>query len=237
MRTVSVCVFALCLLGASFSYAQSEGWQPVTPQDLQIKEVPGDPGAPAIQLYYADYIDDNLHSEFFYSRIKILNDKGRQYADVEIPVFIPGSSISDLKARTIHPDGKIVDFTGKPFEKTIIKGQGIKYLAKTFALPEVTVGSIIEYKYLVMMPEDSVYNNSWTIQHELYTVKESFSIKAYKGRLETKHGGDSQLSMVTANMPANLKPQKKNEGAAEMQATNIPAFQAEDYMPHSFSEV
>lgn len=231
MRYFWVGVFVFCLFAASFSYAQSESWLPITPQDMQVKEVPGDPGASAIQLYYAHYIDDNLHSQFFYHRIKVLNEKGNKYADVEIPIFIPSSSISDLKARTIHPDGKIIDFSGKAFEKTIVKGQGLKYLAKTFAFPDVTVGSIIEYKYLVITPEDAVYDNHWTIQHDLYTLKEYFSIKAYKGRLDTKHGGDTQLSMVYANMPPNLKPEKKNEGAAEMHAANIAAFQAEDFMP------
>jgi hypothetical protein len=229
MRNVLACVFC-CFMTASLSFAQKEDWLPITPQDLQVKEVPGNPGAPAIQLYYANYIDDNLHSEFFYRRIKILNDKGNKYADVEIPIFLPGSSVSSVKARTIHPDGKIIEFSGKPFQKTIIKGQGIKYLAKTFTLPEVTVGSIIEYKFLVMMPEGFIYDNSWTIQHDLYTLKESFRMKSYTGILETKHGGSSQLSVIFSNMPGNLKPQKKGEGF-EMEAQNIPAFEAEEYMP------
>ena len=230
MHTVRGCIFSLFLVLTAVGHAQSEGWLPVTPQDLTIKEVPGDPGASAIQLYYADYIDDKLHSEFFYSRIKILNDKGKAYADVEIPVFIPDSSISDLKALTIHPDGKIIDFSGKAFEKTIIKGKGVKYLAKTFTLPEVTVGSIIEYKFLMLMPEGVLYNNSWTIQHDLYTVKENFKMKAYTGELETKHGGQSQLSMIYSHMPADLKPQKKGDGF-ELQAQNIAAFEAEEFMP------
>lgn len=231
MRNLLVHSFFVLFLAGSMAFAQKESWLPIAPEDLQVKEVPGDPGAAAIQLYYAHYIDDNLHSQFFYHRIKVLNDKGTRYADVEIPIFIPNSSITDLKARTIHPDGKIIDFSGKAFEKTIIKGQGIKYLAKSFTLPEVTVGSIIEYKYLVMMPEHEIYNNHWTIQHDLYTVKESFSIKAYKGQLETKHGGDTQLQIVFGNMPGDLKPQKKSENVTEMQATNIAAFHAENYMP------
>ena len=85
---------------------QTEHWLPVTARDLRIKDVPGNPGASAIQLYYADYIDDQEHTEFFYRRIKVLNDKGARYADVEI-VVPPECSISGLKARTIHPDGRI----------------------------------------------------------------------------------------------------------------------------------
>src|SRR5437588_8774594 len=143
MRWLRYGVLFCCLAVASLSFAQKEDWLPVTPQDLQVKEVPHNPGAAAIQLYYADFIDDNQNSEFFYQRIKILTDKGMSYADVELPVY-PQHSISDLKARTVHPDGKIIEFTGKPFEKTIIKGKGIKFLAKIFTLPEVTIGSIAE---------------------------------------------------------------------------------------------
>src|SRR5690242_21767118 len=76
-----------------FSSAQNVDWLPITPQDLKINRVPGVPGAAGIQLYYADYIDDEVHTEFFYRRIKVLNDKGNRYADVEI-VIQPEGSIS-----------------------------------------------------------------------------------------------------------------------------------------------
>ena len=56
----------------------------------------------------------------------------------------------------------------------------IKFLAKTFTMPDVTVGSIIEYKYKIDWP-GIIIDNSWTIQHELYTVKESFRMKPYIG--------------------------------------------------------
>lgn len=230
MRNIRTCIFLFCSLSASLAFAQKEDWLPVTPQDLAVKEVPGNPGASAIQLYYADRIDDRMHSEFFYRRIKILNDEGKKYADVEIPIFLSHSSVYDLKARTVHADGKIIEFSGKPFQKTIVKGRGIKYTAKTFTLPEVTVGSIIEYRYVVGMPEDVLYDNSWTVQHDLYTVKESFHMKAYEGALETKYGGGSQLSMIYSNMPANLKPERDTDGF-KMEAQNIQAFEAEEYMP------
>ena len=230
MRVFRCCILFFCVMTASLSFAQKEDWQPITPQDLQIKEVPGNPGAPAIQLYYADYIDDSSHSEFYYERIKILNDKGTKYADVEIQIP-PLGSITGLKARTIHPDGKIVEFSGKPFEKTIIKGKGIKYVAKTFTMPEATVGSIVEYKYKLIPPEGFIRDNSWVIQHDLYTVKESFRIKAYTGLLATKHGAESsQLSMVYSNMPASMKPQRKGDGF-ELEAENMKAFESEEYMP------
>src|SRR6516164_6176680 len=172
MRVLRCLPLAGCLLVPLLGFAQKEDWLPITPQDLQTKEVPGNPGASAIQLYFADYIDDDQQTEFFYHRIKILNDKGKQYADVEIEIP-PDSSVAGIKARTIHPDGSIVDFNAKPFQKTLIKGRGIKIVADTFTMPDVTPGSIVEYKYKMSWPGMIVTDNYWLVQSNLYTLKES----------------------------------------------------------------
>jgi hypothetical protein len=228
MRVLRFLALAVCLTIPLFGFAQKEDWLPITPQDLQIKEVPGNPGASAIQLYFADYIDDDQQTEFFYHRIKILNDKGKQYADVEIEI-LPDSSVTDLKARTIHPDGSIVDFNGKPFQKTLIKGRGIKILADTFTMPDVTPGSIVEYKYKMSWPGMIVTDNYWLVQSNLYTLKESMRMKAYSGRLEGFENG-FQVSLIAVHMPPNLKPQRKG-ASFELDAENIPALDDEGYMP------
>lgn len=206
---------------------QTEDWLPIKPQDLRIQQVPGNPGAAAIQLYYANNIDDQEQTEFFYRRIKVLTDKGSRYADVEI-VVPPEASISGLKARVIHPDGKIIEFTGKPYQKIIMKGRGIKVVAKAFTVPGVTVNSIIEYKYRIDLP-GVFLDNSWTIQHELYTVKENFRMKPYGGILEGFEKGH-QVAVLSSHMPANIKPQQKG-GIYELEVEDMPAFEAEGYMP------
>ena len=208
-------------------FGQKENWLPLTEQEKAIKEVPGSPGADAIQLYYADYIDDTEQNEFFYKRIKILTDKGSKYADVEIEVP-PEGSVTNLKARTIKPDGSIVEFTGKPFQKTIAKARGFKFTAKTFTMPEVSPGSIIEYKYKVQWP-GLIFENFWVIQHDLYTLKEDFRMQPYQGPVEDFPYG-YQVSAVYGRMPQGLVPQKKGS-LYELQAHDIPAFESEGYMP------
>jgi hypothetical protein len=220
-------VFVFLAVSVVPACAQKEDWLPITKQDLEIKEVPNSPGSDAIQLYYADFINDQDQTEFFYHRIKILNEKGNRHADVEIEIP-PDGSISGLKARTIHPDGKIIEFTGKPFQKTLIKGRGIKFLAKTLTMPDVTVGSIIEYKYKIDWP-GIITDNFWTIQHELYTVKESFRMKAYSGGLEGFESG-YQVAALYSHMPNDIKPLQKG-GGYELEVANMPAFEAEGYMP------
>ncbi|HEY7405696.1 MAG TPA: DUF3857 domain-containing protein [Candidatus Angelobacter sp.] len=227
MRAVRCLAFVVCLFFNLALSAQKEDWLPITQADLAIKQVPGSPGADAIQLYYANYINDTEQSEFFYHRILILSEKGNRHADVEIVVPVEGSVFA-LKARTIHPDGKIIDFTGKPFQKTIVKSRGVKVMAKTFTMPEVTVGSIIEYKFKIQR-EGIIIDNYWTIQHELYTVKESFRMKPYSGGIEGFESG-YQVAALYSHMPNNIKPVQKG-GGYELDVDNMPAFEAEGYMP------
>jgi hypothetical protein len=203
-------------------------WQPVTQQDLQYKDVPGNPGVPAVQLYYADYEDHNQKFEFQYKRIKILNPNGMKYADVEIEIP-PNFSLKELAARTIQPDGSIVNLAEKPFEKTLIKGRGIKILAATFTLPAVAVGSIIEYKYKLTWTLNVVFDSVWVLQHDLYTVKEDFRFQRFNGVVMTNDGPGGllylQLNQISASVPHTIGR------SVEMSLENIAPFKGEDSMP------
>jgi hypothetical protein len=129
-----------------------DDWLPIDPADLKMTGEPLASGAPAIVLYRQVDRDDSggvATSEKNYERIKILTEAGRNHANVEIPFVKELYSIDNIRARTIRPDGSIVNFDGKIYENTIVKAKGVKYLAKTFSLSEATVGSIIEYKYYI----------------------------------------------------------------------------------------
>jgi len=213
-----------------------EGWLPITPQELSVKEVPNDPGADAIQLYMAYYKDDDARFISVYKRIRILRESGRERADVEIPIE-PGQLLKELAARTIHPDQKIVDFTGKPFERTIIKTRGVKFLAQAFTLPDVTVGSIIEYRYVIALPPHVVSPiSAWPIQGDLFTVKENLRFRAYQGVVNVPSEWRnivprSQVSYSYLNEIDPNLPQKKEGNLMELELQNVPKFDAEEYMP------
>src|SRR5262245_5956177 len=212
------------------AWGQKQAWLPVTQEDWDIQAVPGDPGAAAILLYYAQHINDdepNYEGEYIYQRIKVLTEKGKKYGDVEIRLS-PGFTLVDLKARTIHPDGRIVEFAGKPYEKVIARGQGFRYLAKSFTMPEVMVGSILEYRYRLSYPPDELPIHEWLVQHELYTVKEEFSIRKYTGAIR---GIEGMVSLALfKDLPKDAEVQNKGDGFA-LQMAKVPAFEAEPYMP------
>ncbi|HEY6306184.1 MAG TPA: DUF3857 domain-containing protein [Candidatus Angelobacter sp.] len=191
---------------------------------------PQAPGAPAIILFrQVDRDDTGLTAhEDNYFRIKILTEEGRKHADVEIPfVKAEGNNIINIKARTIRPDGSIANFEGKAFEKSIVKAQGLKYMAKTFTLPDVQVGSIIEYSYTQDLPEYALVDSHWILSDELFTKHAKFSLKPY---INTDSNYTVQWSWQL--LPAGTgQPKEGPDHIVRLEVNNIPAFRTEDYMP------
>ncbi len=202
-------------------------WQPIDPADLQMTGEPKAPGAPAIYLYRQvdrQEAGRGTHTEFNYVRIKILTEEGRKYANVEIPYSKAIAAINGIRARTIHPDGTIVNFDGKIFENTIVKSKTIKYLAKTFTMPDAQVGSIIEYHYILDLEDYYIFASNWMISEDLFTRKAMFSLKPYE-RWPLQWNWP-------AGLPAGTNPPKQDpDHVIRMTAVDIPAFQREDHMP------
>src|SRR5260370_35508593 len=124
--------------------ADAQDWLPVSQEELKMTSEPKAPGVAANYLYRQVDRDDNIPREHNYARIKILTEEGRKYGNVEIPFLKGAEKVGDIQARTIRPDGSTLDFGGTVYEKTIVKAKGVKYLAKTFSMSDVQVGTIIE---------------------------------------------------------------------------------------------
>lgn len=218
-------------------------FQPVNPDELKMTSEPLAPGAPAIILYREVNRNDfgrNSHGgmqvsaynsierqEENYRRIKILTEEGRKFADVEIPLLGGhGASISGIHARTIRPDGSIVNFDGKVFEKTVYKRKGLKYQAEAFTLSDVQVGSIIEYYYTVNFGGGWLWGSRWDVSEELFQRDAKFSLIPFQMEYSL-----AKLRWIQHLPPGMAEPKQGPDGTVRLEAHNVPAFQAEDFMP------
>jgi hypothetical protein len=228
-RWLITSLLALLTVACPRAASAAAGFQPVSPEELKMIAEPNAPGAPAILLFRQVDRDDNgkTSHEDDYFRIKILTEEGRKYADVEIPFYKQEGNIVNLRARTIRPDGSIVNFEGKAFDKTIAKAKGLKYMAKTFTLPDVQVGGIIEYYYTLDLAEHYIYDSHWILSNELFTKTARFSLKSYQSDY-----GQWSLRWSWNWLPAGSSPPKEGpDHIIRMEVNNIPAFEAEDFMP------
>ncbi len=213
--------------------ARAQDWPQIPKEDWALKDDPANPGAAAIILYREEITDDkNAYSQNYY-RVKILKDEGKKYGDISIPFLKNVSRIEDVAVRTVHADGRITEFDGNVYTKEVVKARGVSYLAKTFTLPEVEPGNIIEYRYTERKKIDAGFRSwfsgggasrtaNWIVQDDLFTKHAHFVFVPIP---------NFGLSWTWTAIPVGSTPQRRKDGAVEYVAENIPAFQAEDYIP------
>jgi hypothetical protein len=221
---------ATCAI-SPFAARQAEaslGFQPISQDELKMTSEPHAPGAPAIILYRQVDRDDNIHTphEDHYFCIKILTEEGRKHANIEIPFVKEFDNVANIRARTIRPDGSIAEFDGKVFEKELVKERGAKVLAKVFTLPDVGAGTIIEYSFTIDFAEHKLFRSNWILSDALFTKKAQFPLKPYEGTY-VKY----TLRWSWHDLPPGAAPKEGPDHVIRMEASDIPAFQAEDYMP------
>jgi transglutaminase-like putative cysteine protease len=176
--SASLVLSAALLVCATPLRAQTQ-WTAPTPEELSMTSIPEVAGAPAVILFSEQTAEDNLHMWSFYQRIKVLTEGGKDQANVELP-YITGSAgvnIDSITGRTIHADGTIIPFTGKPYDKLVEKTRDYKVSEKVFTLPDVEVGSIIEFRYKLRFDDGYYISPDWFLQSELFARKEHFDWK------------------------------------------------------------
>jgi Domain of Unknown Function with PDB structure (DUF3857) len=235
---------ALFLTFSPFARAQ---WTVPTLEELSMTSQPEVPGAAAVYLFREETTEDKMHMFSIYVRLKVLTERGKEYANVEVNYEhnSDGSStvIEDVQGRTIHSDGTIIPFTGKPYDKLVEKTQGIKFMAKVFTLPDVEVGSIIEYRYKLRLGDNWFRAPSWYLQSELYTRKSHYLWRPTDQQLITSDDRGQLTSSVfwTPILPPgtqliqNRLPEQlyghAGQLSLEVNAHDIPPAPQEEYMP------
>lgn len=240
--TINILLLAL-LFGTALVPARADDWTAPTPEELSMTSQPQVPGASAVYLNYEEVARDDLHDFSVYARIKVLTDAGKDRANVEIRYasWREGASftIGEVRGRTIHSDGTIIPFTGKPYDKLIVKTSGVKVMAKVFSLPDVQVGSIIEYRYNIRYDDQYYVPPSWYVQTDLFTRKAHYVWRPTTRDLENKRGMISTIAWFPI-LPEGAKLEHTELPATglngpqqvfELNIENVPPAPHEEYMP------
>jgi hypothetical protein len=153
-REFRVVIVMFLLLLIHIPRAAAFDWAEVTDAEKNMKSNPLDPGAGAVVLFKHGRIEVLEKSSLFwttriqtYTRIKIFNDAGREYANpsVDNPKYM---RLTKIEGRTISPSGQIIPlepsqvFRGRSFEV----GRNYAIVKTSIAFPSVEPGSIIEYQ-------------------------------------------------------------------------------------------
>jgi hypothetical protein len=235
-----VCLLALACLAAPAAARGDKDWKPVAPAEISLAAPVVEKDADAEALFWEVRVADEAEYSGprtvlqHYIRIKIFNERGRE-SQSKVDILAPKVGgreikISDIAGRTIKPDGTVVELKKEDiFERTIVKGSGIKVKAKSFAMPGVEPGSIIEYRWrevrgdTLSQYDRLEFSRDIPVQHVKYYVKPiSNPYFNYGMRARTFNGENTPF-------------QKEKDGYFSTSMSNVPAFREEPYMPPQYS--
>jgi len=187
---------ALLSLVSTFSIPAMAQFQAPTDEELKMTADPKAPGAAAVYLNVEEIANDPIHYQSFYARIKVLTEKGKELATVELPYLKTDFKISDIKGRTIHADGTVIPLAGKPEDLLIAKKGDLQANKKVFTLPSVEVGSILEYRYELRYDDNMQSSPRWDVQQPYFVHKAHYDFTPFKAFLP---GSQNQTSMFIEN--------------------------------------
>jgi hypothetical protein len=233
---------ALLFFVSAFSTPLIAQFQQPTADELKMTADPKAPNSDAVYLNIEEIANDPLHFQSFYARVKVLKEKGKELATVEVPYLRGNFKVSDIKARTIHADGTIIPLAGKPEDLLISKNGDREFGRMVFTLSSVEVGSILEYRYELRYDDNHFSSPFWEIQRPYFIHSAHYQFTPFKAFMPnssvatsaylTDAKGDSVNSLIWwANLPKDASIKTDIGGHFNLNVADIPPIPDEEWMP------
>lgn len=204
----------------SITFSQDKDWRPVSTVELSAKTPVVEPDADAEATFWEVRVDDSSSSELalkHYVRVKIFTERGREEFSKHDIMFPKGTRIKDVEARVTKPDGTLVYLKKEDvLEREVVKASGFKIKAKSFALPGLEIGSIVEYRYKEVVGSGAA-NMRLVFQREVPIQTISYYVKPF--------AGDMGMAFQAFNTTTNFE--KDKDGFYRATMTNLPAYKEE----------
>ncbi len=224
-KTFVSLLFIFFLLSLQTAVLAQVQWRRVSQAELDMKTPQVEPDADAEAIFWEVRLDDEKRKKMFYShyvRVKIFTERGREkFSKFDIP-FTKGRMVEDVAARVIKPNSEIIELAPSDiFEREIYKAGKVSVRAKSFAVPGIEPGVIVEYQYKETIKGDSADNERLLFQRDIPMQKITYYVRPYK---------NSSLNFNVQNMP-EMRFLMDSEGFYVGTRENVPAFAEEPQMP------
>lgn len=228
--TLNACFFVLFSLSIFVCKAQTQasdfGFFSTTEKTL--KQCEFDKDADAVVLLdkaNSSYNDQyNLITERRI-RFKILKERGIERGNIHISYYSDGSfeTITNIEAAVLNIDDGNNEVWSKLDRKSIYDKKLNKYFSQvTFALPNIKVGSIVEYKYVSTMKHYGGLKD-WIFQTDMPVLLSSYYLTI------VPNAQFAYSIYKSAQMKVDVKQDSPN-GGVSFEMRNIPGLRDEAYM-------
>lgn len=176
---VAALIFPVCMFGQGKKDIATFG--KIDKADLLLTNCSFDPDAEAMILsesgeHYIDFRGQTVYEELErHVRIKILKDKGKEWANVKVRYhsFRNDEAILNLAANSYNLDASGNIITTKLDKKLVYQTKiNSRISEQSFTLPDVKAGTVIEYKYTIR----NGGSRSWTLQSSIPVLHSRYKI-------------------------------------------------------------
>lgn len=242
---VRILLFCSLLLANLILPAQqySHEFENVSLDELKMDSYAPDKSAGAVVILdigHSDFVTTDDGFEVLFerqTRIKILNESGLRWAEVQIPIYREGEifeDIRELEAYTYNLENG--QKTVQKLTKADSHDERINefWVVRKFALPDVKPGAVIEYRYKIF--SQYLFNlRDWEFQWRIPVIYSSYRVKMipfyeYSWLLQGASKFDEQKSYVDPGIERHFAGVTYSNMVHEYTMKNLPAFGDEEYI-------
>ncbi len=238
----TILVFGLSLLIANGQNFSKE-FGKISNDEIELKEHYNDKGAEAVVLfdmaksYFAR--SENAFDVIFErsTRIKVLSEAGKKWAEIEIPFYQEGGvyeKVYDIEAYAYNYENGLLNKTPLNVVNTFNEKINNYWNLKKFAIPNVKEGTIIEYRYKI----NSQYKfnlRDWSFQWKIPVVYSEYEVRMipfyeYSWLLQGAKKFDSHTSYVDRGLSRQFGHITFQDMVHKYIMKDLPAFDNEEYI-------
>ncbi|MDD2475142.1 MAG: DUF3857 domain-containing protein [Dysgonamonadaceae bacterium] len=240
LQLVLLFTIMICLSSYGQDYSQEYGIMGM--DEFKLEEYAPDKDAEAVVLFdvgTSRFLERNGSFEVVFerkTRVKILSEAGLKWAEIQIPYYQQGDiyeTVHDIEAFTYNFENGPVKI---PLNTSNIFNEKINdaWNAKKFALPNVKVGSIIEYKYTIKSQD--VFNlRDWDFQWRIPVVHSEYEVSmvpfyVYVYIMQGANKFDSYKSYTDEGLPRRLGKVTYQDYIHKYIMRDLPAFKSEEFI-------
>lgn len=222
-------VVLLCIISFNYSTAaQSKEWKDISQFELQNTSPKVEPDASAEAIFWDVKIEqtDRSLTEETYVRVKIFDERGAKSFSTISVEFYDYYELNNFRARVIQPDGTIQELKKQDsISLDVLKYADSKIIKKSFVIPNLRAGSVLEYKY-ELQSGFRIENWRLTLQKNIPLREISYFVKSDIAR--------NTLKIMHFNVK-DFEFGKTENGFSLARMKNVPALKDESNLMPQFN--
>jgi hypothetical protein len=207
-------------------------WQPITDAERQLNAPIVDANAGVEAFFWKVWVSDELITDdvqrvlYHYVRLKVFNEEGKKkIATMEIP-YRQNTYVTSIAARSVKADGTAVELSKDAvFERDIVRAGRLKLKAKSFAIPGVEAGSIVEYRWKETLDSTGLWYLRAQFQREYPIEQVTYFVKPLPRDITSY---TMRVLSFNCKTPAFKRERDEFESVT---LQKMPAFEEEPLMP------